>query len=110
VLRRFIPIFFDIPFPISWNILLFFFWGGGLFFPFVNQPNESLMGQLMLAAFGAWISSVSLFILMWQSISGAILFVVVLSVGEAIWSPRLYEYTTIIAPKGREGQFAHIDC
>ncbi len=35
----------------------------------------------------------------------AIAFVVVLSVGEAFWSPRLYEYTAMIAPKGREGSY-----
>mgnify|MGYP000698511692 CR=1 FL=1 len=31
----------------------------------------------------------------------AIAWVVVLSIGEALWSPRLYEYAVIIAPKGR---------
>ncbi len=35
----------------------------------------------------------------------AIGFVVLLSIGEAFWSPRLYEYTAMIAPKGREGSY-----
>jgi MFS family permease len=49
----------------------------------------------------------------WLGLSGMIhpyyvmifLFVVVLSVGESIWSPRLYEYTAAIAPKGREASY-----
>ncbi len=35
----------------------------------------------------------------------AILQIVVFSVGEAIWSPRLYEYTAAIAPEGREASY-----
>ncbi len=31
--------------------------------------------------------------------------VIVLSVGEALWSPRLYEYTAAIAPKGQEASY-----
>jgi hypothetical protein len=27
------------------------------------------------------------------------------SIGEAIWSPRLYQYTAAIAPKGKEGSY-----
>ncbi|MCG8556120.1 MAG: MFS transporter [Proteobacteria bacterium] len=33
------------------------------------------------------------------------IFVVLFSIGEAIWSPRLYEYTAAIAPKGQEGSY-----
>jgi dipeptide/tripeptide permease len=33
------------------------------------------------------------------------LFVFFFSIGEAIWSPRLYEYTAAIAPKGKEGSY-----
>lgn len=33
------------------------------------------------------------------------LFVALLSVGEAIWSPRLYEYSAAIAPKGQEASY-----
>jgi MFS family permease len=33
------------------------------------------------------------------------LFVSLLSVGEALWSPRLYEYTAAIAPKGQEASY-----
>ena len=31
------------------------------------------------------------------------LFVVCLSLGEAIWSPRWYDYSMSVAPEGREG-------
>lgn len=54
--------------------------------------------------FGALITSISPFFLtidtqMWS----AIMFVVILSIGEALWSPRLYEYTIFITEEGREG-------
>ena len=44
---------------------------------------------------GAFISSLSVFFLtMSQHYWAEIVFVVVLAIGEAIWSPRLYEYFT----------------
>jgi dipeptide/tripeptide permease len=56
--------------------------------------------------FGSMISALSVFFLTIEAAYWtAIAFVVMLSIGEAIWSPRLYEYTTIIAPKGREGTY-----
>ncbi len=49
----------------------------------------------------------------WLGVEGAVnplyvsitLFVVIFSVGEAFWSPRLYEYTASIAPKGKVGSY-----
>jgi MFS family permease len=49
----------------------------------------------------------------WLGVKGAVspwyvsifLFILLLSVGEALWSPRLYEYTAAIAPKGQEGSY-----
>ena len=49
----------------------------------------------------------------WLHIAGAVnplyisifLFVALLSVGEALWSPRLYEYAAAIAPKGQEASY-----
>lgn len=49
----------------------------------------------------------------WLGVQGAVsplyisifLFIVMLSVGEAIWSPRLYEYSAAIAPKGQEASY-----
>jgi proton-dependent oligopeptide transporter, POT family len=55
---------------------------------------------------GSWITSLSPFILAaWQSIPGAVLFVVTLSIGEMMWSPRWYDYTMAMAPAGKEGVF-----
>jgi MFS family permease len=49
----------------------------------------------------------------WLGVSGHLsayyvmifLYVLLLSLGEAFWSPRLYEYTAAIAPKGQEGSY-----
>jgi len=49
----------------------------------------------------------------WLEVEGAVhpyyvmivLYVVLLSLGEALWSPRLYEYTAAVAPKGREASY-----
>jgi dipeptide/tripeptide permease len=35
----------------------------------------------------------------------ALLCMVLLTVGEVVWSPKLYEYTAAIAPKGQEGTY-----
>lgn len=34
-----------------------------------------------------------------------VFFAIIFSLGEAIWSPRLYEYTASVAPKGREATY-----
>ncbi len=49
----------------------------------------------------------------WLGVSGAVnplyvsifFFIVLLSLGEALWSPRLYEYAAAIAPKGQEASY-----
>lgn len=49
----------------------------------------------------------------WLGVKGAVhplyisnfFFVVMLSLGEAVWSPRLYEYSAAIAPKGQEASY-----
>ena len=40
-----------------------------------------------------------------ESIAMIVLFQVVLSFGEAIYSPRIYDYTASIAPPGREASY-----
>jgi dipeptide/tripeptide permease len=40
-----------------------------------------------------------------SSLGASVAYVVLLSLGETLWSPRLYEYTTVIAPQGREGSY-----
>jgi len=55
---------------------------------------------------GSYISGMSaLPLALYTSIPAAVTFVVILSVGEAIWSPRFYDLTVSMAPEGREGTF-----
>lgn len=56
--------------------------------------------------FGSVVSSLSVFILCFGASYVTIIgMVVVLSFGEALWLPRLYEYTAVIAPRGRESSY-----
>jgi MFS family permease len=56
--------------------------------------------------FGSFISALSPFALAFgHSYMNAVVFVLILSVGEGLWSPRMYEYSVMIAEKGREGVY-----
>ena len=68
-----------------------------------------------MLVFGALITSISMFIpaipqlggidiVTWTYITTGV-FLLVLTVGELIWSPRLSEYTAAIAPEGQEGTY-----
>lgn len=55
---------------------------------------------------GAFVSALSPFILcLGATKTTFIAMVVVLSLGEALWSPRVYEYAATIAPRGRESSY-----
>jgi dipeptide/tripeptide permease len=55
---------------------------------------------------GAFIAALSPFVLcLGASHATFVGMVVVLSVGEALWSPRVYEYAATIAPRGRESSY-----
>jgi dipeptide/tripeptide permease len=55
---------------------------------------------------GALISALSVFFLAFSTtVEASVAFIVTLSIGEALWSPRLYEYTATIAPPGREASY-----
>jgi MFS family permease len=98
-----------------------------LFIPFANKFNIFKM-----LVYGAMISAMSLFALVipWQSMGQILgglgdmlsiswmrndfvpayyamsgLCMVLLSIGEVIWSPKLQEYTAAIAPEGQEGSY-----
>lgn len=82
-----------------------------LFIPLVNRFR--LFSMLV---YGSMISGLSLFFLVmpWQWFSSdlarahymmSIACMIVLSVGEVVWSPKLYEYTGAIAPRGQEGTY-----
>ena len=82
-----------------------------LFIPFTNK-----FGVFRMLVYGAMISSVALLpmALPW-TVYGmeigqahyvmALLCMVLVTVGEVVWSPKLYEYTAAIAPKGQEGTY-----
>lgn len=56
---------------------------------------------------GSFISAISVFVLCIKSAFWtSVLFVVILSIGESIYSPRVYEYTLLLAPKGQEGVYS----
>jgi MFS family permease len=82
-----------------------------LFVPFANKFKVFNM-----LVYGAMISALALFPLAmpWQWFSGnighahyfmALACMAIVTVGEVIWSPKLYEYTAQIAPKGQEGTY-----
>ena len=82
-----------------------------LFIPFANR-----WGVFRMLVYGAMVSAVSLFplALPWTAFGlpigqahyfMALLAMVLLTIGEVVWSPKLYEYTAAIAPKGQEGTY-----
>ena len=59
---------------------------------------------LTVIHYGTYISAASVFFLAFStSIGACIAFVTLLSIGEAVWSPRLYDYTMSVCEEGREG-------
>lgn len=66
----------------------------------------SKMNAYKVILFGSFIAAGSVFFLgLGESIVYIVLFQVVLSIGEAIYSPRVYDYTASIAPPGREASY-----
>jgi len=61
---------------------------------------------LVMIHHGSYVSAASVFFLVAStSITSCVLFVTVLSIGEAMWSPRLYDYTMQISEEGKEGTY-----
>ncbi|MFM2153412.1 MAG: hypothetical protein RL199_1847 [Pseudomonadota bacterium] len=61
---------------------------------------------LQVLLVGAFISALSPFALvLGSSMPYQLAMILLLTVGEALWSPRLYEYTVGIAPRGRESTY-----
>lgn len=57
--------------------------------------------------YGGFVTASAPFFLAYSnSIWACIMFAVVLSLGEAIWSPRTYDYMISVAPEGKEATFA----
>ncbi|CAJ1349017.1 unnamed protein product [Effrenium voratum] len=87
--------------------------------PIVEMIGTPLMTGLLLKwkstltqklMWGSFISGISVFALaIWESYLGAVMFVLVLSLGEdTIWSPTLYEFSTMAAIEGKEGMYLAI--
>ena len=73
--------------------------------PIITAATSSV-NPLVMIHFGTYVSALSVFFLaFWTSLPACVLFVITLSIGEAIWSPRLYDYTTSVAQEGREGTY-----
>ena len=64
------------------------------------------MSDYKVIVVGTFISAASVFVLgLGEAIALVVVFQVVLSLGEALYSPRLYDYTANIAPPGKEASY-----
>jgi dipeptide/tripeptide permease len=73
--------------------------------PIITAATSSV-DPLIMIHIGTYVSALSVFFLAFStSLWACIMFVITLSIGESLWSPRLYDYTTSIAPEGREGTY-----
>lgn len=76
-----------------------------VFTPVVTALTRSLPAFSCIVT-GAFVTAGSVFFLAFSSsIEAQVAFVVMLSLGECLWSPRLYEYTATIAAPGREASY-----
>ena len=82
----------------AWWVIIIgsFITTSSLLFMVQHEPFEAAARAMFGGMFGAEAH---------YEYAGAYLFVIVLSVGEALWSPRLYEYIAMMAPKGREASY-----
>ena len=74
--------------------------------PIVSATTSHIDPLVMIHA-GSYISAASVFwlVLAPHSINASILFMIFLSVGESVWSPRLNDYTVSVSEEGREGTY-----
>lgn len=72
----------------------------------IMTAATSKYDPLVMIHYGSYISAASVFLLaISTSISASVMFVILLSIGEAVWSPRLYDYTMSVSKEGREGTY-----
>ena len=73
--------------------------------PVVTSVTAKMQGYKVIVV-GTFVSAASVFVLgLGEAIALIIVFQVVLSFGEALYSPRLYDYTASIAPPGKEASY-----
>lgn len=64
------------------------------------------MDPLVMIHHGSYVSAASVFFLVAStSVWACALFVIFLSIGESMWSPRLYDYAMSVTREGREGTY-----
>jgi hypothetical protein len=64
------------------------------------------MRAYMVIVVGSFVSAASvLFMSLGEAVALIVAFQVTLSFGEALWSPRLYDYTATVAPPGKEASY-----
>eukprot|EP00441_Pelagodinium_beii_P003259 CAMPEP_0197679862 /NCGR_PEP_ID=MMETSP1338-20131121/92359_1 /TAXON_ID=43686 ORGANISM="Pelagodinium beii, Strain RCC1491" /NCGR_SAMPLE_ID=MMETSP1338 /ASSEMBLY_ACC=CAM_ASM_000754 /LENGTH=196 /DNA_ID=CAMNT_0043260965 /DNA_START=119 /DNA_END=706 /DNA_ORIENTATION=- len=67
------------------------------------------VGLTQTLLWGSFVSGISVFALcIWESYMGAVIFVLILSFGDCIWSPTLYEFSTMSGAEGQEGMYMAI--
>jgi proton-dependent oligopeptide transporter, POT family len=73
--------------------------------PIVTAVTSHITPLTMIHC-GSYVSALSVFLLVVStSIWSSVAFVTLLSIGESIWSPRLYDYTMQVCREGREGTY-----
>lgn len=79
-----------------------------IFVPFFTSLVEHFqLESYFVLLLGATLTALSPLPLAYDenSYAAAVSFVIVLSAGEALWSPKLYEHTVAVSPVGREGTY-----
>eukprot|EP00128_Syssomonas_multiformis_P005451 Colp12_sorted_trinity150504_noHs@32239 len=66
------------------------------------------IGHYRMIEVGSYITAASVFLVCINTVWASVLFVLLLSVGEAIYSPRVYDYSMAVSPKGEEGVFVQL--
>ncbi len=82
----------------SWSVIMWgsFITASSVLFMVIAEPSAVAAHAVFTPLFGAALD---------YRLAGPVMFVVVLSLGEALWSPRLYDYVASMAPEGREASY-----
>lgn len=82
----------------SWSVIMWgsFITAGSVLFMVAAEPTAVAAHSALNPIFGAALD---------YRLAGPVMFVFVLSIGEALWSPRLYDYVATMAPEGREASY-----
>ncbi|MSP92964.1 MAG: MFS transporter [Myxococcales bacterium] len=92
----------DFPYALYWSINPVMI----IFLTPIATAITRRMPAYPVIVFGSVLSALSVFAMaLSNTFAASITFIVILSIGEALWSPRLYEYTATVAPRGREASY-----